>query len=88
MATTARRSQSNRNGTSSNGNGSKKASPQPRLGQSAPEIQRFGSLRQLPIALPDKARAESCRILNEILSDSMVLGALYKKAHWNAAGPK
>ena len=87
MATTTRRSQSNRNGTSSNGNASKKASPQPRLGQSAPEIQRFGSLRQLPIALPDKARAESCRILNEILSDSMVLGALYKKAHWNAAGP-
>jgi starvation-inducible DNA-binding protein len=88
MATTTRRSRSSSNG-SSNGNGSSraKASPQPRMGQTAPEIQRYGTLRQLPIALSAEARAESCEILNEILADSMVLAALYKKAHWNAAGP-
>jgi len=88
MATTTRRSASNRNGTS-NGNGSarEKASAQPRMGQTAPELQRYGTLRQLPIALSAEARAESCQLLNEILSDSMVLAALYKKAHWNAAGP-
>jgi starvation-inducible DNA-binding protein len=62
-------------------------SPQPRIGQTGPELQRFGRLRQLPIALSAKARSESCQILNEILADSMVLGALYKKAHWNVAGP-
>ena len=62
-------------------------SPQPRLGQKAPELQKFGKLRLLPIALAEKARAESCQILNEILADSMVLAALYKKSHWNASGP-
>jgi starvation-inducible DNA-binding protein len=41
----------------------------------------------LPIALPAAARSESCKLLNEILSDTTVLYALYKKAHWNAVGP-
>lgn len=88
MATTTRRSTSNRNG-SSNGNGSarQKVSAQPRMGQTAPELQRFGTLRQLPIALSAEARAESCQLLNEILADTMVLQALYKKSHWNVAGP-
>jgi starvation-inducible DNA-binding protein len=78
-----------RHTTSKNGNGSTRSrvSAQPRMGQTGPELQRFGSLRQLPIALAAEARAESCGILNEILADSMVLAALYKKAHWNAAGP-
>ena len=31
--------------------------------------------------------AESCRLLNEILADSMILYALYKKHHWLVAGP-
>ncbi len=83
MATTTRHAPS-KNGHAST---TKRVSPQPRMGQAAPELQRFGTLRQLPIALAAKARTESCQILNEILADSMVLGALYKKAHWNAAGP-
>ena len=87
MATTTRRTRAS-GASSTNGNGSsRKVSPQPRLGQTAPEIQKYGTLRQLPIALSAEARAESCQLLNEILSDSMVLAALYKKAHWNAAGP-
>ena len=64
-----------------------RVSPQPRLDQAAPELQRYGRLRDLPIGLSADVRAKSCRILNEILADSMVLGALYKKAHWNVAGP-
>lgn len=82
MATTTRRS-------SSNGSNSSRAkrSPQPRFGQTGPEIQRFGTLRQLPIALSADARSESCRLLNEILADTMVLTALYKKSHWNVGGP-
>jgi starvation-inducible DNA-binding protein len=51
------------------------------------EIQRFGTTRLLPIALSKDARSESCRLLNIILSDSMVLYALYKKHHWLVAGP-
>ena len=83
MATTTRRSSSN--GTQSTSRS--RPSPEPRLGQDAPELQRYGTLRQLPIALSAQARSDSCRLLNEILSDSMVLAALYKKSHWNAVGP-
>jgi starvation-inducible DNA-binding protein len=82
MATATRRANTNGRHTSRHD-----VSPQPRLGQTGPELQRFGRLRQLPIALSAEARSESCQILNEILADSMVLSALYKKAHWNAAGP-
>ena len=88
MATTTRRPRASTNGsTNGNGRGHGRRSAQPRLGQTGPELQRFGTLRQLPIALSADARAQSCRLLNVILSDSMVLAALYKKAHWNALGP-
>ena len=78
---TATRSHSPSNGTSS-GNGAKGAtrrSPEPRLGQQGKELQRFGTLRQLPIALPTEARKESCRLLNEILADSTILYSLFWK---------
>jgi starvation-inducible DNA-binding protein len=71
--------------SSRNGNG--RTSPEPRLNEKAPELQRFGTLRTLPIALDDEARAKSCQLLNGILADSMVLYALYKKNHWLVAGP-
>jgi len=51
------------------------------------EIQRFGTTRLLPIALAKEARSESCQLLNEILADSMILYAMYKKHHWLVAGP-
>jgi starvation-inducible DNA-binding protein len=70
-------------------NGAKRRipSPEPRLAPTGEEIQRYGSLRLLPIALPAEARMESCQILNEILADTMILYALYKKHHWLVAGP-
>jgi starvation-inducible DNA-binding protein len=77
----------------SNGNGSRhtatarRPSPEPKLAPLGVEIQRFGTTRFLPIALSKEARAESCRLLNEILADSMILYALYKKHHWLVAGP-
>jgi len=63
------------------------ASPQPHLGELGREIQRFGALRLLPIALSAEAREESCQLLNAILADTMILHALYKKHHWLVAGP-
>ncbi len=68
-------------------NGHRRASADPRLDVRGPELQAFGTLRRLPIALDDDARAKSCEALNEILADSMVLYALYKKHHWLLAGP-
>ena len=72
--------------TRSNGRRSS-TSPNPRLDASAPQIQEFGTLRSLPIGLSNKAKMSSCSALNEILADSMVLYALYKKNHWLVAGP-
>jgi starvation-inducible DNA-binding protein len=73
------------------GNGSSsrasRLSPEPQLAPLGVEIQRFGTTRLLPIALSKEARSESCRLLNEILADSMILYALYKKHHWLVAGP-
>ena len=68
-------------------NGRRIVSPEPHLGQHGPAAQAFGTLRDLPIGLDDKARARSCRLLNEILADTMILTALYKKQHWLVAGP-
>jgi starvation-inducible DNA-binding protein len=68
-------------------NGSSRSAADPRLDERGPELQPFGTLRRLPIALDEQARATSCDALNEILADSMVLYALYKKHHWLVAGP-
>jgi starvation-inducible DNA-binding protein len=78
--------------TTARHNGSSKArsqrlSTEPHLAPLGVEIQRFGTTRLLPIALSKDARSDSCRLLNEILADSMVLYALYKKHHWLVAGP-
>jgi starvation-inducible DNA-binding protein len=73
--------------TEKNGAKRRSLSPEPRLVPMGEEIQRFGSLRLLPIALPAEARMESCQILNVILADTMILYALYKKHHWLVAGP-
>jgi len=85
MATTSKRGRTaSANG---NGRGAGRASPQPKLGQRAAELQPFGKLRLLPIALSATARTESCQLLNVILADTTILYALYKKSHWNVAGP-
>ena len=71
-------------------NGSTRAarrSPEPRLGARRPEVQAFGTLRQLPIALSAEARGESAQLLNVILADTMILYSMYKKHHWLVAGP-
>ncbi len=61
--------------TTTNGN----TPSQPRLHQHGTEIQKFGTLRLLPIALAHDARAESCQLLNHILADNIILYSLYKK---------
>lgn len=59
---------------------------QPILHQHGREIQPFGTLRNLPIALASTARSESCELLNQILADSLILYSLYKKHHWLMRG--
>ena len=50
------------------------------------EIQAFGTLKELPIALAENARAKSVGVLNQILVDTMTLRDLYKKHHWQVSG--
>jgi starvation-inducible DNA-binding protein len=59
---------------------------QPILYQQGREIQPFGTLRNLPIALATVARSASCEKLNQILADSIILYSLYKKHHWLMRG--
>src|SRR5919204_2712866 len=59
---------------------------QPLLHQRGPEIQAYGTLRFMPIALDEQARTESCELLNQILADTVILYNLYKKHHWLVAG--
>jgi len=59
----------------------------PLTGKHAPEIQAFGSVVSMPIALDEKTRRESQDNLNQLLADTITLRDLYKKHHWQVAGP-
>jgi len=61
-------------------------SSQPWLHQHGKEIQAFGTVRQFPLALSYETRMYSCQRLNQLLADSQVLYALYKKHHWLMRG--
>ena len=50
-------------------------------------IQAFGQMRKLPIALSEAACRKSVENLNQLLADTMTLRDLYKKHHWQIAGP-
>ncbi len=61
-------------------------SSQPWLHQHGKEIQAFGTVRQFPLALSYETRMYACQRLNQLLADSQVLYALYKKHHWLMRG--
>src|ERR1700751_4994237 len=59
----------------------------PVTGQHAHEIQPFGHLVRMPIALSEQTCKESVENLNQLLANTMTLRDLYKKHHWQIAGP-
>ncbi len=61
-------------------------SSQPLLHQHGQEIQQYGTLLNLPIALSPSARSESCALVNQLLADTIILYHLYKKHHWLMRG--
>jgi starvation-inducible DNA-binding protein len=63
------------------------ASAAPLTDQKAHEIQPFGHLVRMPIALSETACKESVDNLNQLLADTITLRDLYKKHHWQVAGP-
>jgi len=61
---------------------------QPRLHQHAGEIQPYGTVsHMLPLELEEPVRLEMTEQLNQLLADSITLRDLYKKSHWQVAGP-
>lgn len=61
---------------------------QPRIHQRAGEIQAFGTVSHaLPLGLEEPVRLEMTEQLNQLLADTMTLRDLYKKSHWQVAGP-
>jgi starvation-inducible DNA-binding protein len=50
------------------------------------EIQPYGVLKDLPLALDNNARQQSVSALNQLLSDTMTIRDLYKKHHWQVSG--
>jgi starvation-inducible DNA-binding protein len=58
----------------------------PKIGQRAAEIQAFGTIAKLPIALSEKVCQASVDRLNQILADTMTIRDMYKKHHWQVSG--
>src|SRR5271165_956763 len=65
-----------------------RVSAQPHLHQRAAEIQQYGTVsHMLPLDLEEPVRLEMTEQLNLVLADTMTLRDLYKKSHWQVAGP-
>jgi starvation-inducible DNA-binding protein len=59
----------------------------PIVHQEAHESQPYGHVIRMPIALSESVCAESVANLNQLLADTIALRDLYKKHHWQVAGP-
>jgi starvation-inducible DNA-binding protein len=59
----------------------------PLTGQRAREMQAFGSVDAMPLALDADTRRASAADLNQLLADTITLRDLYKKHHWQVSGP-
>jgi starvation-inducible DNA-binding protein len=63
-------------------------SAEPRVHQSSPQIQPYGTVTHaFHLELEQPIRLEITEQLNQLLADSMTLRDLYKKSHWQVAGP-
>jgi starvation-inducible DNA-binding protein len=63
-------------------------SAQPRFHQRARELQAYGTVNHaLPLELEEPVRLEMTEKLNQLLADTITLRDLYKKSHWQVAGP-
>src|SRR2546427_4395513 len=59
----------------------------PLVDQDSREIQPYGRIAKLPIALAESVCETSVDNLNQLLADTITLRDMYKKHHWQVAGP-
>ena len=69
------------------GDNLKGSDAKPHLHQDAREIQAYGQIVKLPNALNEDVCRKNVELLNQVLADTMTLRDLYKKHHWQVAGP-
>src|SRR5437868_4080855 len=67
------------------GNGFNKA--QPYLTSQRRETQAFGTIARLPNGLDEGVCRANADALNQVLADTLTMRDLYKKHHWQVAGP-
>ncbi len=72
---------------SGDGSGTIGLSPAPHLHQRAKEMQAFGTVAPYPLGLTRDVCQTMTEMLNPLLADTIVLRDLYKKHHWQLAGP-
>src|SRR5579875_114286 len=60
---------------------------QPQFQQRSYEIQPYGQQHFVPLGLPAETVQRNVALLNQLLADSITLYNLYKKHHWQVAGP-
>jgi starvation-inducible DNA-binding protein len=59
----------------------------PLVDQHSIEIQPYGTIAKLPIALAESVCKASVENLNQLLADTITLRDMYKKHHWQVGGP-
>jgi starvation-inducible DNA-binding protein len=75
-------------GKQKNAHHQENVSAQPYFHQAARVIQPYGTVSHLlPLGLEEPVRLEMTEQLNLLLADTMTLRDLYKKTHWQVAGP-
>src|SRR5256714_7790190 len=68
--------------------GNHTSNSEPRVHQRGNEIQAYGAVTHaFHLELEEPVRLEMTENLNQLLADSMTLRDLYKKSHWQLAGP-
>lgn len=68
--------------------GNHTGSAEPRVHQRGAEIQAYGTVTHaFHLELEEPVRLEMTEQLNQLLADTMSLRDLYKKSHWQVAGP-
>jgi starvation-inducible DNA-binding protein len=62
------------------------ATAKPITGQRGREMQPYGTIARLPIALSEQVCQQSVQALNQILADTITMRDMYKKHHWQVTG--
>ena len=62
-------------------------SAEPIMNQRGRILQEYGTVIHLPIGLDEKVCLQSVNILNQVLADTITIRDMYKKHHWQVAGP-